>query len=37
MYSIESGFFDQAHMIKSFKSVLGVNPSKAYNSRTLQS
>ena len=35
--SIESGFFDQAHMINSFKSILGVNPSKAYNSRTLQS
>ncbi|WP_299247628.1 helix-turn-helix transcriptional regulator [uncultured Aquimarina sp.] len=34
--SIENGFFDQAHLSNSFKNVLGVAPSKAYNSRTLQ-
>nr|WP_246616001.1 AraC family transcriptional regulator [Aquimarina litoralis] len=34
--SLESGFFDQAHLSNSFKNVLGVSPSKAYNSRTLQ-
>ncbi len=35
--SIESGFFDQAHFTNSFKKILGVSPSKAYNSRILQS
>jgi len=35
--SLQSGFFDQAHMANSFKNVLGVSPSKAYNSRILQS
>jgi len=35
--SIQSGFFDQAHLTNSFKKVLGVSPSKAYNSRILQS
>ncbi len=30
--SLQSGFYDQAHMSNAFKSVLGVNPSKAYNS-----
>ncbi|WP_299622157.1 AraC family transcriptional regulator [uncultured Tenacibaculum sp.] len=35
--SLQSGFFDQAHMTNSFKNVLGVSPSKAYNSRILQS
>ncbi|GAA3519325.1 helix-turn-helix transcriptional regulator [Aquimarina addita] len=35
--SIQSGFFDQAHLSNSFKNVLGVSPSKAYNSRILQS
>ena len=35
--SLQSGFFDQAHLSNSFKSVLGVSPSTAYNSRTLQS
>ncbi|MBD0404632.1 AraC family transcriptional regulator [Flammeovirga sp. EKP202] len=35
--SIQSGFFDQAHFTNSFKTVLGVSPSKAYNSRILQS
>ena len=34
--SLESGFFDQAHLSNSFKNVLGVSPSRAYNSRTLQ-
>lgn len=35
--SLESGFFDQAHLSNSFKSVLGVSPNKAYNSRIIQS
>ena len=35
--SIQSGFFDQAHLSNSFKKVLGVSPSKVYNSRILQS
>ena len=35
--SLQSGFFDQAHLTNSFKNVLGVCPSKAYNSRILQS
>ncbi len=34
--SAESGFFDQAHLANSFKAVLGVSPSKAYNSRIIQ-
>ena len=34
--SLTNGFFDQAHLSNSFKKVLGVNPSKVYNSRTLQ-
>lgn len=33
---INSGFYDQPHFSKSFKSMLGVKPSKAYNSRTVQ-
>lgn len=33
---ISSGFYDQPHFSKSFKSMLGVKASKAYNSRTLQ-
>lgn len=33
---IESGFYDQPHFSKSFKSMLGVKPSKTYNSRILQ-
>jgi AraC-like DNA-binding protein len=33
---IKSGFYDQPHFSKSFKSMLGVNPSKAYNSRSVQ-
>ncbi len=35
--SLQSGFFDQAHLSNSFKNVLGVSPSKAYNSRIIQS
>jgi AraC-like DNA-binding protein len=31
-----SGFYDQPHFSKNFKSMLGVRPSKVYNSRTLQ-
>ena len=34
--SHQSGFFDQAHLTNAFKDLLGVSPSKAYNSRTLQ-
>ena len=34
--SLQSGFFDQAHLTNSFKNVLGVRPSTAYNSRILQ-
>lgn len=34
--SLEHGFFDQAHLSNAFKNVLGVPPSKAYNSRTVQ-
>jgi AraC-like DNA-binding protein len=33
---IKSGFYDQPHFSKSFKSLLGVQPSKAYNSRSIQ-
>jgi AraC-like DNA-binding protein len=33
---IKSGFYDQPHFSKSFKNMLGVKPSKAYNSRMLQ-
>jgi AraC-like DNA-binding protein len=33
---IKSGFYDQPHFSKSFKSMLGVKPSKVYNSRILQ-
>ncbi|RIW13431.1 AraC family transcriptional regulator [Algoriphagus lacus] len=33
---IKSGFYDQPHFSKSFKSMLGVKPSRAYNSRSLQ-
>ncbi len=33
---INSGFYDQPHFSKNFKAMLGVKPSKAYNSRTLQ-
>lgn len=33
---IESGFYDHPHFSNSFKTMLGINPSKVYNSRTLQ-
>ena len=32
----QSGFYDQAHFSKAFKEMLGMAPSKAYNSRSLQ-
>lgn len=34
--AIRSGFYDQAHLSKTFKNMLGVSPSEAYNSRMLQ-
>ena len=34
--ALQSGFYDQAHLSKAFKELLGMNPSEAYNSRTLQ-
>ncbi len=34
---IKSGFYDQPHFSRAFKTMLGVNPTKAYNSRTVQS
>lgn len=34
--SLQSGFYDQAHLSKAFKQMLGLNPSEMYNSRTLQ-
>tara|TARA_Y100000815_G_scaffold175481_1_gene159728 strand:- start:41728 stop:42441 length:714 start_codon:yes stop_codon:yes gene_type:complete len=33
---LESGFYDQPHFSNSFKNMLGVKPSKVYNSRNLQ-
>lgn len=33
---IQSGFYDQPHFSNAFKTMLGVRPSKAYNSRTVQ-
>lgn len=33
---INSGFYDQPHFSRAFKTMLGVNPTKAYNSRTVQ-
>lgn len=33
---VKSGFYDQPHFSRSFKNMLGVNPSKVYNSRTIQ-
>jgi AraC-like DNA-binding protein len=33
---IEAGFYDQPHFSKAFKTMLGVNPTKVYNSRTVQ-
>ena len=34
--SVQSDFYDQAHLSNAFKSTLGINPSKVYNSRTFQ-
>lgn len=34
--SYESGFYDQAHLSNAFKNMFGINPSREYNSRTLQ-
>lgn len=34
--SFQSGFYDQAHLSNAFKKVLGISPSKVYNSRTIQ-
>lgn len=34
--SLEAGYSDQAHLSNSFKNCLGTNPSKVFNSRTLQ-
>ena len=34
---LEVGFYDQAHLSKAFKGMLGVPPSLLYNSRILQS
>ena len=34
--SIENGFYDQAHLSKAFKQMLGISPSDVYNSRMLQ-
>ena len=33
---IQSGFYDQPHFSKAFKTMLGVKPSNVYNSRTVQ-
>lgn len=33
---IQSGFYDQPHFTKAFKTMLGIAPSKAYNSRIIQ-
>ncbi len=34
--SFEAGFSDQAHLTRTFKSFLGINPVKVFNSRTVQ-
>lgn len=34
--AFQSGFYDQAHLSKAFKQMLGINPSKVFNSRILQ-
>lgn len=34
--SYKSGFYDQAHLSNAFKDMFGINPSREYNSRTLQ-
>ena len=33
---INSGFYDQPHFSRNFKSMLGIKPSKVYNSRIVQ-
>ncbi|NRB52570.1 MAG: AraC family transcriptional regulator [Saprospiraceae bacterium] len=33
---LRSGFFDQAHLSKAFKQMLGLSPSTVYNSRMIQ-
>lgn len=33
---IKSGFYDHPHFSRAFKTMLGVKPSKVYNSRTVQ-
>ncbi len=33
---LRSGFYDQAHLSKAFKQMLGLSPSKVYNSRMIQ-
>ena len=33
---MDSGFYDQPHFCRHFKAMLGVKPTKAYNSRTVQ-
>lgn len=33
--ALQSGFYDQAHLSKAFKQVMGLNPSLVYNSGTL--
>lgn len=33
---INSGFYDQPHFSRNFKTMLGIQPSKAYNSRNVQ-
>lgn len=35
--SVQSDFYDQAHLTNAFKSALGIKPSQVYNSRILQS
>lgn len=34
--ALRSGFYDQAHLSKAFKQMLGMSPSKVYNSRMIQ-
>lgn len=34
--ALTCGFYDQAHLTKAFKEMLGITPSAVYNSRTLQ-
>ena len=34
--SFEAGFSDQAHLSKSFRNMLGKNPARVFNSRTVQ-